>query len=170
MDITLSVAAFILAIIGLIGCIVPVIPGIILSYAGLLCAYFCSYSEIETPTIWIWLGITAIVSLIDYLLPAYMTRIFGGSRAGVIGATIGVFAGFFFFPPIGIIVGPFFGAVLGELINDKQDVARAFRVGVGSFLAFIVGTGVKLAAAIGMFIHIWTDTYPVVKEWAVSFF
>ena len=170
MDITLSVAAFLLSIIGLIGCIVPVIPGIILSYAGLVCAYFCSYSEIETPSLWIWLGVTVVVSLVDYFLPAYMTRVFGGSRSGVIGATVGVFAGFFLFPPLGIIIGPFAGAVLGELFNDRQDVAKAFRVGIGSFLSFLIGTGIKLAAAIGMFIHVWMDTYPVVKEWVVSLF
>ncbi len=170
MDITLSVAAFLLSIIGLVGCIVPVIPGIVLSYAGLVCAYFCSYSEIEPAALWIWLGITVVVSLIDYFLPAYMTRIFGGSRSGMIGATLGVIGGFFFFPPLGIILGPFAGAVLGELLNDKQDVAKAFRVGIGSFLSFLIGTGIKLAAAIGIFIHVWTDTYPVVREWALSLF
>ena len=115
MDIALSVAAFLLSIVGIVGCIVPALPGVVLSYAGLLCAYFTSYSSMSPAAIWLWLAITVAVSVADYFLPAWMTRRFGGSRSGAIGATVGVFAGFFFFPPVGIILGPFFGAVLGEL-------------------------------------------------------
>lgn len=114
MDIALSVAAFLLSIVGIVGCIVPALPGVVLSYAGLLCAYFTSYSSMSPAAIWLWLAITVAVSVADYFLPAWMTRRFGGSRSGAIGATVGVFAGFFFFPPVGIILGPFFGAVLGE--------------------------------------------------------
>lgn len=170
MDIALSVAAFLLSIIGIIGCIVPALPGVVLSYAGLLCAWFTSYSTMSPTWVWVWLAITAAVSVADYFLPAWMTRRFGGSRSGAIGATVGVFAGFFFFPPLGIILGPFFGAVLGELINDRRDAGKAFLVGIGSFLAFIVGTGLKLAAAIGMFIYIAADTYPVVRDWFSTIF
>ena len=149
MDIALSVAAFLLSIVGIVGCIVPALPGVVLSYAGLLCAYFTSYSS---------------------MLPAWMTRRFGGSRSGAIGATVGVFAGFFFFPPVGIILGPFFGAVLGELLNDRRDAGKAFLVGIGSFLSFVVGTGIKLAAAIGMFVHVTADTYPAVRDWFATLF
>ncbi|WP_295940579.1 DUF456 domain-containing protein [uncultured Alistipes sp.] len=170
MDIALSVIAFLLSIVGIIGCIVPVIPGVLLSYAGLLCAYFTSYSNMSAPAIWIWLAITLAVSVADYFLPAWMTRRFGGSRSGAIGATVGVFAGFFFFPPVGILIGPFIGAVLGELLNDRRDASKAFLVGIGSFLSFVVGTGLKLAAAIGMFIHVTADTYPVVRDWFVNLF
>ena len=103
MDIALSVLAFLFTIVGIIGCIVPALPGVVLSYAGLLCAYFTSYSHMSASALWIWLAITVAVSVADYFLPAWMTRRFGGSRAGAIGATVGVFAGFFIFPPIGII-------------------------------------------------------------------
>ena len=82
----------------------------------------------------------------------------------------GVFAGFFFFPPVGIILGPFFGAVLGELLNDRRDAGKAFLVGIGSFLSFVVGTGIKLAAAIGMFVHVTADTYPAVRDWFATLF
>ena len=114
MDIALSVLAFLFTIVGIIGCIVPALPGVVLSYAGLLCAYFTSYSHMSASALWIWLAITVAVSVADYFLPAWMTRRFGGSRAGAIGATVGVFAGFFIFPPIGIILGPFVGAVAGN--------------------------------------------------------
>ena len=77
---------------------------------------------------------------------------------------------FFFFPPVGIILGPFFGAVLGELLNDRRDAGKAFLVGIGSFLSFVVGTGIKLAAAIGMFVHVTADTYPAVRDWFATLF
>ena len=79
-------------------------------------------------------------------------------------------AGFFLFPPVGIILGPFAGAVLGELLNDRSDVPKAFLVGFGSFLAFVVGTGVKLAASAGMLIHVAADTYPALRDWFATTF
>ena len=171
MDIALSIIAFVLSILGIIGCIVPLIPGVVFSYLGFLCAYFCSYSQIPTSMLWIWLAVCIAVSVIDYFLPGYLTRLTGGSRAGSIGATVGMIAGFIFgFGIFGIILGPFFGAVLGELLHDRNDTARAFKSGFGSFLAFIVGTGLKLIVAIWMLIQIWTDTYPVVKEWFATTF
>lgn len=170
MDITLSIAAFLLSILGIVGCIVPALPGVLLSYAGLLCAYFTSYSHMESTALWWWFAVVVVVSVADYFLPAWMTRRFGGSRSGAIGATVGVFAGFFFFPPVGIFLGPFIGAVLGELMNSKQDVAKAFLVGMGSFLSFIVGTGIKLVAAVAMLVHVFTDTYPALREWFATTF
>ena len=139
MDITLSIAAFALSILGIIGCIVPALPGVALSYAGLLCAWFTSYSQMTSGAIWLWLAVTVAVSAADYFLPAWMTRRFGGSRSGAIGATAGVFAGFFLF-------------------------------GFGSFLAFVVGTGVKLAASAGMLIHVAADTYPALRDWFATTF
>uniref|UniRef100_UPI003FEE41AD DUF456 family protein n=1 Tax=Alistipes putredinis TaxID=28117 RepID=UPI003FEE41AD len=118
MDIALSIAAFLFSITGIVGCIVPIIPGVALSYAGLLCASFCSYSEISSATLWIWLAVTVAVSVIDYFLPGYFARLVGGTRAGSIGATVGMIAGFFagFFAGglVGVILGPFFGAGIGE--------------------------------------------------------
>ena len=93
MDITLSILAFVFTITGIVGCIVPALPGVVLSYAGLVCACLTSYSTIGGAALWTWLAITVAVSVIDYFLPAWMTRRFGGSRAGAIGATVGVFAG-----------------------------------------------------------------------------
>ena len=165
MDILLLLAALVLAVTGIVGCIVPVIPGVILSYAGLLCAYGCSGSALTPAALWIWAAVTVVVSLVDYLLPGYLTRLFGGSRASVVGATLGVFAGFFLFPPIGIVVCPFLGAVIGEPIHDSRDTARAPRAGIGSFLAFVAGTGIKLAASIYMLILIVGDLIPTVRGW-----
>lgn len=168
MDILLSTGAFLLALLGIAGCIVPALPGTLLSYGGLLCAYFTSYSHMTPAALWIWLAACILVSIADYILPAWMTKRFGGSRAGSIGATVGVFAGFFFLPPVGIILGPFLGAVVGELLHDRNDRAKALRVGFGSFLSFIVGTGIKLIVSIGILVHVIADTFPAVREWVAD--
>ncbi len=170
MDILLSISAFLLAILGIAGCIVPALPGTILSYGALLCACFTSYSQIGATALWVWLAVCVAVSVADYFLPAWMTKRFGGSRAGSIGATVGVFVGFFLLPPVGIILGPFLGAVVGELFNNRQDFAKALVVGCGSFLSFIVGTGIKLIASIGIFIHILADTWPALRNWLATVF
>lgn len=169
MDIMLSICAFVLAILGIAGCIVPALPGTLLSFAGLLCAYFTSYSQMGSAALWIWLAVCVAVSLADYFLPAWMTKRFGGSRAGAIGATIGIFVGFFL-GPLGIILGPFVGAVAGELVHNRKDCAKALVVGVGSFLSFIVGTGIKLIASIGILIHIVADTWPALRDWVAGIF
>lgn len=165
MDILLAILALVLSVLGIVGCIVPILPGVVLSYAGLLCAWGASYSQLSGTTLLLWLALTAAVSAADYFLPAWMTRRFGGSRAGAIGATIGVFAGFVFFPPWGIILGPIAGAVAGELLHDNSDTGKALRVGFGSFLAFIVGTGLKLIACLYMLVLVIADIWTPFKEW-----
>lgn len=170
MDILLSIAAFILALVGIVGCIVPILPGIVLTYAGLVCAYFCSYSSIQTSTLWIWLAVTVVLTVLDYVLPGMMTRKLGGSRAGAVGATIGVFAGIIFGGFAGVLIGPFAGAVIGELLHDAKDVGRALRAGFGSFVAFMVGTGLKLIASVWMLVLIASDTFTPVAQWFANLF
>ena len=106
----------------------------------------------------------------DYFLPAYMTKLFGGTKAGMRGATAGLIVGIVFGNILGAIAGPFVGAVIGELMHDSSDTSRALKVGFGSFLSFVVGTGMKLALSIAMLVRVWGDIYPVVRDWAVSFF
>ena len=158
MDTLLSVLAVLFGVVGCVGCIVPVLPGVALAYAGYLCLYFCSYSEISVAWLVVFGVLTAIVSVLDYLLPSYMTKKFGGSKAGERGAMAGVLCGFLF-GPIGIIVGPFVGAVLGELIFDNSDKQRALRSGFGSFLSFFVGTGIKLALSLWLTVEICIDVF-----------
>ncbi|MDE6858068.1 MAG: DUF456 domain-containing protein [Alistipes sp.] len=170
MDILLSISAILLVIAGIVGCVVPVIPGPALCYAGLLCAWGCSFSELSAAQMCLLAAATAAVSVADYLLPGYMARRFGGSRAGVTGATVGMIVGMIFFNLPGVVFGPFVGAVAGELLHDGSDTARAMRVGFGSFLSFVVGTGVKLAAALWIAAAVWCDIWPVFRDWTVSLF
>ena len=158
MDTLLSILAIIFGVVGCVGCILPVLPGVALAYAGYVCLYFCSYAEISVAWLIVFGVLTAIVSVLDYLLPSYMTKKFGGSKAGERGAMAGALGGFFF-GPIGIVVGPFIGAMLGELIYDGSDRNRALRSGIGSFLSFFVGTGIKLAVSMWLTIEIFIDVF-----------
>lgn len=144
MEIILLIIAFVLLAAGLAGAVVPALPGPPLSYAGLLIMQWSGYGHFTVVFLWLWAGITIVVTLMDYFLPTLMTKQFGGSRAASIGSVLGLIAGIFFFPPFGMIVGPFLGAFCGELINNRANGAKAFVVALGAFFAFIVGTGAKL--------------------------
>ena len=149
MEIVLVIIAFVLFVVGILGALIPALPGPPLSYAGLILLQWSGYigpgiRRFSVPFLLIWAGITVVVTIMDYVLPSIMTKSFGGSRAASIGSLLGLLAGIFFFPPWGLIIGPFFGAFFGELIHNRADGARAFVVALGAFLAFIVGTGAKL--------------------------
>lgn len=138
-----------LTIAGIAGCILPLIPGPPLSYIALLLLLVVDEQSFTPRFLIIWLLITVIVTLLDYYVPVWGTKKFGGSRKGVWGATIGLVAGIFFFPPFGMIAGPFLGAFVGELIEGK-DTRAALRSGFGSFIGFLAGTVMKLTVSIIM--------------------
>ena len=146
MDYFLISVAVILIILGLLGCILPVIPGPPLSFLGILAGHFTRWGSIETNWL-IWMGIAAaIVTVLDYVFPVWATKRFGGSKRGVWGATIGLVIGIFFFPPIGIIVGPFVGAFIGEY-TSPENKKNALKSAIGSFIGFLLGTGLKFAVS-----------------------
>jgi uncharacterized protein YqgC (DUF456 family) len=148
MEIVLVVLAFLLLAAGLVGAVIPALPGPPLSYIGLLVLQWSGYLGFSFTLLWIWAGITAVVTVMDYILPAIMTKQFGGSRAASIGSFLGLLVGIFFFPPWGMIVGPFIGAFIGELIHNRTtDGEAALKAALGAFLAFIVGTGAKLVVS-----------------------
>lgn len=135
-----------LTIAGIVGCILPFIPGPPLSYAALVVLQLTMNEPFTYRFMVIWLLLTIAVTLLDYYVPIWGTQKFGGSRSGVWGSTIGLIIGLFFFPPFGLIIGPFIGAVVGELIAGKE-MQKALRSGLGSFLGFIAGTVMKLAVS-----------------------
>lgn len=153
MEFGLLIIALVAGVIGLLGVIVPVLPGTLLSFGGLVCAYFVTGSTITTTQLIVCGIVSVFVILLDYLLPGYFTKIFGGTKSGITGATIGTFVGLIFGIP-GIILGPFFGAVIGEMVGGKADIDRALSVGLGSLLSFLVGSGIKLIAGLYMIYHI----------------
>jgi len=136
-------------IVGILGCILPVLPGPPISYAGMLLLQLTDNPPFESKTLVIWFLVAAGVTLLDYVVPVWGTRKYGGTRKGVWGSVIGLVAGIFFYPPIGIIVGPFAGAVIGEMLAGKQS-NDAFRAGFGSFVGLLAGTLLKLIASAWM--------------------
>ena len=147
MDIVLVIGAFVLLGAGLLGAVIPVLPGPPLSYVGLLLLHWSRFGGFSSAFLWTWAGITIAVTIMDYILPSWMAKRFGGSRAAAIGSFLGLLAGIFFFPPWGLIFGPFLGALAGELIHQRSLDARALKVALGAFLAFIAGTGAKMIAS-----------------------
>jgi uncharacterized protein YqgC (DUF456 family) len=147
MEIMLVIIAFLLLVGGVIGSVVPILPGLPLSIFGLLLLQWSGYGGFSTAFLLTWAAIAATITVMDYFLPALLAKRFGGSRYAVIGSFLGLLAGIFFFPPLGMIAGPFLGALAGELIRNSKDGARAIKVAFGAFLAFIVGAGAKLIAS-----------------------
>ncbi len=142
----LEILAIVCTVIGVAGCVVPILPGVPICYLGLLLCHWAG-ATLTTSQLVIWAVVAIGVTLLDNFLPAVMTNKFGGSKAATRGSLIGIVVGFFM-GPLGLILGPFFGALIGELTHNGSDSARAFKVAFGSFAAFICGTGLKLAAAI----------------------
>ena len=143
MDFVLIGLGVIFIIGGLAGCILPIIPGPPLSYIGLLLLHFTEKYQFSTKFLIIWAAITVVVYTLDYLIPAWGTKKFGGSKRGIWGSIIGLFVGLIFFPPFGLIIGAFAGAVIGELSSGKESGA-ALKSGFGSFMGFMAGVVLKL--------------------------
>lgn len=159
----LQIIAVILAVAGIVGSIVPALPGPPLAWIGMLCAYFCKGTNgagepMTLAILLIWLGVTVLVTILDYIVPAYMTKATGGHKAASRGAAIGLIIGLFF-TPIGMILGSLAGAFLGEFLFADSGVWASFKATVGAFLGFITGTLMKLvvSAAMAWYIIVYLD-------------
>lgn len=160
MDIFLSILAILLLLVGIAGAVLPGIPGPIISFGGLVSLYFTSYHPYTDKFILLWAAIAIGITVLDNIIPILGTKKMGGSKKGVTGSIIGLVIGLLFLGPFGILIGPFVGAVVGELIGGKQ-FNQALRAGIGSFLGFISGTVLKLVFSF------WAGYYIIVN---LSFF
>ena len=147
MDIFLVILSGIFILLGIAGSFLPLLPGPITSWIGLLLLHLTD----AVPLNWVFLVVTLIVAIgifiLDYIIPAIGTKKFGGSKAGMIGTTIGLLVGLIAPIPGGIIIGPFLGALIGELIN-KADSKTAVKAAFGSFLGFLTSTFIKFVVAV----------------------
>lgn len=159
LNIILVVAASILLIVGFAGTFVPVLPGAPLAWLGLLAAYFCEFCNVSILMLVITGVLAAIVSVLDNIFPIIMTRTFGGSKAATTGSTIGLLVGFFI-GPVGIILGPFAGALIGELIHNQGNSDGIFKAAFGAFMGFLTGTGLKMICVL---FFIWYFIVSIIK-------
>ena len=165
MDIFLIILGAICLLLGIIGCVAPVLPGVPLSYLGLLLLHWTERVQFSWQFLVVWGVVVVVIQMLDYFIPAWGTKKFGGSKYGVWGSTIGLVVGLFM-GPWGIIIGPFLGAVVGELIyfnrhpqttlneteqslnnveqKKNSNLNRALRAGLGSFIGLLTGTILKL--------------------------
>ena len=142
--IALEIFAVIFAIVGIIGSIVPGIPGPPLSWIGLFLLYLAKLPDpVSTGALIAFLVAATVVTVLDYVLPPKMTGALGGHKAASWGAVIGLFAGMFL-TPIGMIMGSILGAFIGELVVEDRGIWESFKASIGAFLGFIVTTGLKL--------------------------
>lgn len=150
-----------LFIIGLAGAVYPILPGALAIYlAFFVYGWFFSF---EAFGVWFWITQSLIVIALfvaDYVVGAWGVKKFGGSRYSVIGSTLGILAGAFIFPPFGLIIGPFAGAFIGELLAGSNP-GKAAKVSVGSILGLLSSTIMKIVLQITMIIlfFIWISRY-----------
>ena len=147
MDFFLIAISFLFMVLGLIGSFLPILPGPLTSWVGLLILHLTK----AVPMNWTFLIITFCVALgiwlLDYIIPSMGTKQFGGSKAGIIGTSIGLIVGLIAPIPGGIIIGPFCGALIGELIN-KSKFNNALKAAFGSFLGFLASTFIKFLVSV----------------------
>ncbi|WP_111706675.1 DUF456 domain-containing protein [Lutibacter citreus] len=168
MDIFLLIVGVLFAFLGVLGSFLPVLPGPITSWAGLLLLHLTNAVPMNWTFLGITLGISLIIWIIDYIIPALGTKKFGGTRYGVIGTMVGLILGLLFFPPFGIIIGPFIGAYIGEMLNNK-DSKKALKAAFGSFIGFLTSTFLKFITAI-VFIGLYFSIFWENKEAFLSVF
>ena len=161
MNVVLIIAAVLLVLIGLVGSIVPGIAGPPFSFLGLLVVSFVHGIDYSARFLVIMGIIAAIVFALDYVVPAWGTKKLGGTKAGVRGSTIGLILGLLVtlvFPVgfIAMLIGPFIGAYIGEK-NAGTDSGKALKAAFGSFVGFLVGTGLKVIYACVCIFYVFRD-------------
>ena len=147
METLIVILAILAGIIGIAGSILPALPGTPISWVGLLLLYIWGPEEMPLKTLVIWGIIVVLVSVVDYIVPMYFTKVTGGSRYAERGAMAGLIIGIFL-TPVGMILGSFLGAFISELYWGKKDSVGALKAAFGSFLGFITGTGLKTIVAV----------------------
>lgn len=143
MEYVLLILGLVLILFGIIGSLLPALPGPPVSWVGLLLIYLIPAIKINYWILGLTLILTIVIAVLDYVLPSKGTKHFGGTKYGVCGTNIGLIIGLFF-PPFGFVIGPFLGAFAGELIYNSKDAKGAFKAAVGSFLGLLASSFMKV--------------------------
>ena len=153
METLIIILAIVAGIVGIVGSIIPGIPGPPISWIGMLILFIwgsgTNYAGMPMG-LWalvVWGVIVAIVTVVDYIVPMYLTKATGGSKYAEWGAVLGMIAGIFL-TPIGMILGSFLGALIAEMIFAKKDTKSSLKAALGTFIGFLLGTGIKTIVAV----------------------
>lgn len=151
MEILIIIFCFVLILIGLAGIILPMLPGLVFIWLGIfIYAFKTGFQAISLTTVLIFLGITLLFLAVDFIAPLFGAKKYKASRFGITGAFLGAILGIFSLGPVGIIVGPFLGAFIGEIMSGrKRD--QAFSSALGAMLGFLFGTLLKIIFGLVMF-------------------
>ncbi|MBI1342766.1 MAG: DUF456 family protein [Terrimonas sp.] len=141
-----------LVVTGIAGSLLPLLPGPPIAFLGLWLQQLRSPHPFNSKFLVIWLIIVLLILVLDYLIPIWGTKRYGGTRYGIWGCTLGFLAAFWI-GPWGVILGPFAGAFLGEMIA-KNDSRHALKAAWGSFVGFLFGSLLKLVACSTMLYYI----------------
>jgi hypothetical protein len=152
MSILLISLGFICCLVGLVGSVLPVVPGLIISWLGILLLFWVPEVEVSSSLLWITLAITLVILILDYIIPILGTKKLGGSKFGMYGAGVGLVVGLLAPIPLGILIGPFIGAYLGEVVFAKKASQPALKAALGSFLGFLTSTVLELMASLSFFV------------------
>ena len=152
MDIFLLLLGFLLVCLGIIGSFLPVLPGPLTGWFGLLLLHTTKIIPMDWTFLGITLALAILIFILDYFIPAMGTKRFGGTKYGVYGTTIGLIVGLLSPIPFGMLLGAFFGAFIGELMYDGKDTNRALKASFGAFLGFLASATIKFSIATVYFI------------------
>lgn len=148
MDLALIIIGVLLIFIGLIGSFIPIIPGPITSWFGLLALHQTSIVVYNFSFLAITFSIAIGIFILDYFMPMFGAKKLGGTKSGIIGSTAGLVVGIIFIGPLGIFIGTFFGALIGELFHDPSDKRTALKAAIGSLIGFLTGVFIKFSVSL----------------------
>lgn len=146
------VLGIVLCVVAIAGSVLPLLPGPPVAYIGLLLQQLRAEKPFTTHFLIFWFAIVVVALLLDYLIPIWGTKKFGGTRYGVWGCTLGFIAAFWL-GPWGVIIGPLLGAFIGEMIAQNNSTA-AMRAALGSFVGFLLGSFLKLVVCFFMLYYV----------------
>lgn len=159
-DTLIPLVSILLLLVGILGTFLPVLPGLLLSLCGLLIYKFGTESSLSMVYIWIFVFLTLLSIILNYVIPARTNRKYGGTRWGSVGSIIGTILGMFFIPlPFGFLIGMFLGVFVGELLHDAKDKKKAWNSTKGAFIGFLYGTGFNFMVGLAMFLVVIIDIF-----------
>ena len=156
----------VLLLLGLLGCFIPIIPGPPLAYIALLILTAFTDYECSDGFLWQWAGIVVLVTIADYWLQIYGVKKFGGTKKAINGTMIGLFVGICTPIPLGFIIGPFFGALIGAYLDNKDDVLKVIKIATGALIGFVGGLVLKLVVCF----YLLREFYLTIQEYFESLF